>query len=204
MPPRSRCQSRCCSPFLGINDREYRWPALQRGLLAGLTFIGILGVSALTWARADLQGLIATTLDRQMRDPTPVLTLVQAIGTWAGVGLAMMLFGANMLLPTLPVLAFVLVVGTFIAFTYQVASGDLTSLHKHIALGLIFGAALAGIVLGKISRRRLGPIAIAAALWLVFVTGLVQSSDLDEAWADTNGLVETIEPSREANPDLLR
>lgn len=186
--------------LLGINDREYRWRALQRGLLAGLTFIGILGVSALTWARADLQGLIATTLDRQMRDPTPVLTLVQAIGTWAGVALAIMLIGGIMLLRTRPVLALVLVVGTFIAITYQVASGDLTSLHKHIALGLIFGAPLAGIVLGKISRRRLGPIAIAAALWLVFVTGLAQSRDLYEAWPNTNGLVETIEPSLEANP----
>src|SRR5690625_7519781 len=115
MPPRSRCQSRCCSPFLGINDREYRWRALQRGLLAGLTFIGILGVSALTWARADLQGLIATTLDRPTRDPTPVLTLVRAIATWAGDVLAIMLIGGMMLLQTPPRLASVLVAGPAIA-----------------------------------------------------------------------------------------
>src|SRR5690625_5381691 len=64
----------------------------------------------------------------------------------------------------------------------------------------IFGAPLADIDQGKISRRRLGPIAIAAALWLVFVTGLAQSRDLYEAWPNTNGLVETIEASLEANP----
>src|SRR5699024_9168971 len=89
-----------------------------------------------------------------------------------------------------------------IAMTFQVASADSTSLNKHITLGLIFGAPLAGVLLSRISKKKIGPLFVAGILWFVFLSGIVQSRVMFEAWPNTAGLVQTIEPSLKANPTM--
>ena len=188
--------------LLGINDRTYRSRAVSRGLLAGSILIALLAASALTWAHGDLQGLVATTLNRHMGQTSPPLTLLTAIGLWAGVPLAIMLIGGLMLLRRQPVLALVLLGGTVIAMAFQIRTGDITSLHKHITLGLIFGAPLAGVALGRLTAKKLGVIMVAGVLWIVLMTGLAQSRSLFLHWPNTQGLVQTLAPSFKANPTM--
>ena len=187
--------------LLGLQVRRRRARALVRGLLAGTVFLAGAAVSALTWARSDVTGVRVTTLARTMDARTPELTLVKDVVTWSGPTLALMLIGGVVLaLRRQPVIAVVLTVGTFAAVAFQIHNGDLTSLHKHVTLGLVLGAPLAGVALAEMTRLRLGTLLSVGLLWLTFLVGLAQSRSLFEEWPNTQGLVQTIQPSLAADP----
>lgn len=175
---------------------------MLRGILAGTTVLLVLGVSVATWAREEFAGFIHTTLNRHVPTPAPPEYLLGNVFTWTGITLSVMILGGLYLLRRQPMLALLLLTGTCAAMASQIRLGESTSLHKHVVLGLIFGAPLAGHLLAQVSRRfRLwGGLATVILLWSSLLLGLAQSTSLYTAWPNTKGLVETLEYSVDAMP----
>lgn len=183
--------------LVGWPVRAWRTRTVMRGLLAGGTALVVLVGSALTWAKADLVGLKFTTTHRNLGAKTPALTLVHDVLSWSGVPIVLMAVGGLYLLRRQPVLALVLGAGLCAAMASQIHQGELTSLHKHVVLGLIFGAPLAGILLARLSywARPLGTLIVGVSVWVALLTGLNQSAALFSVWPNTTGLVQTIQYS---------
>lgn len=175
---------------------------ILRGILAGTTVLIILGVSVATWAREEFAGFIHTTLNRQVQAPASPMYLLENVFTWTGVTLTLMVIGGLYLLRRQPMLALLLLAGLCAAMASQIRLGESTSLHKHVVLGLIFGAPLAGYLLAQVSRRFRfwGGLATVTLLWCSLLLGLAQSTSLYTAWPNTKGLVETLEYSVDAMP----
>ncbi len=188
--------------LVGIRLPRFRVRAVARAAVAGGVTLAALGISALTWARSDLAGLRMTTLERHMDAYTAPWTLIRDVASWSGVTLVIMLAGGVLLARHRPVLAALLGAGTLTAMAMQIHAGDLTSLHKHVTLGLIFGAPLAGVALCRLRQVKLGTLMAAALVWIALMVGLDQSRGLFLAWPNTTGLVQTIEPSIAADPTI--
>ena len=186
----------------GWSIRSRRRLTLTRGVIAGLATVGLLGISALTWARSDLVGLKVTTTERSLAARTPELTLVHDVFTWSGLSIVLMILGGIYLMPRQPKLAVVLLVGLVAAVGFQIHTGELTSLHKHVVLGLLFGAPLAGLLLARISTllRPLGILMLVTTAWITLLLGLFQSASLFRTWSNTTGLVQTLQYSFNAMP----
>lgn len=186
----------------GWNIRPRRWGLLARGIAAGAVTVVLLGVSVATWAREEFEGLLFSTVDRDVVVLSPPEILLGNVFTWSGVTLSLMLLGGMFLLRRQPVLALLLLTGTWIAIAGQISIGESTSLHKHIVLGLIFGAPLAGILLSEVSKRfkLIGNVAMVAVLWGALLQGLSQSATLYSTWPNTAGLVQTLDYSVKAMP----
>lgn len=188
--------------LVGLNIRGQRAKILTRGILAGLVTVSIFGASIATWARDDFQGLISTTVSRHVPTPTPPLHLLENVFSWAGVTLVLTLAGAVYLIRRQPVLTLLLLAGASAAIAAQIRIGEGTSLHKHVVLGLIFGAPLAGLFLSEISKhfRIWGRLAVVATLWSSLILGLSQSATLFTSWPHTAGLASTLKYSIDAMP----
>lgn len=180
----------------------HRMKNVLRGILAGTTTLAVLGVSVATWAREEFAGFIHTTLNRHVPTPASPVYLIESVFTWTGVTLSLMVLGGLYLLRRQPMLALLLLTGTCAAMASQIRLGESTSLHKHVVLGLIFGAPLAGHLLAEVSRRfkLWGGLVTVMLLWSSLLLGLAQSASLFTAWPNTKGLVETIEYSVDAMP----
>lgn len=188
--------------LISWSNHNLRGRTLLRGLLAGSTTLLILGVSAATWARGNLAGLIATTVNREVGSKGSASYLYSQVFTWSGVTITLMILGGLLLLRRQPVLASVLLLGLAAAVAFQIRTGESTSLNKHVVLGLIFGAPLAGSLLSNVisHRRILGTIFTCAVLWAGLLLGLSQSAELFTSWPNTTGLVQTLDYSVKAMP----
>lgn len=182
--------------------RSTRGRAVARGVVAGLTTLAILIGSVLTWASELLVGLQMTTTDRTMMDETPVWTLVSQVGVWAGVTFALMIGGGIYLMRRQPILAVLLLAGTVTATSYQIWMGEAVSLHKHLVLGIIFGAPLAGVMLSALVRaaRLVSILLVVGICYVALMAGLIQSEKLFNAWADTKPLHDTVEYAVDSMP----
>lgn len=188
---------------VGWAVRSTRSRAVARGVVAGLTTLAVLLGSVLTWASDLLAGLQKTTTGRAaMVQETPVLTLVSQVGLWAGLTFALMIAGGIYLLRRQPVLAVLMLAGTVTATGYQIWMGEAVSLHKHLTLGIIFGAPLAGVVLAALVRsaRQIALVLVALICYAVLVTGLIQSEKLFHVWPNTTPLHDTVDFSVDAMP----
>lgn len=190
---------------VGWAVRSTRGRAVARGAIAGLTALVLLVGSALTWASTLLAGLRMTTTDRAaIVDETPVLVLVSHVGVWAGIAFALMLGGGIYLMRRQPILAMLLLAGTVTAAGYQIWMGESVSLHKHLVLGMIFGAPLAGVLLAALVRaaRRISVLLVVVACYVALMGGLIQSEKLFAVWVDTSPLHDTVEFAVDSMPQL--
>lgn len=175
--------------------RSTRWRATARGGVAGLTTLVLLVGSALTWAADLVAGLQATTINRtEMVQKLPVWALLSDVGGWAGITFALMIGGGIFLMRRQPILAVVLLAGTIAATSLQIWMGEATSLHKHLTLGIIFGAPLAGVLLSALVRaaRRLSVLLVVAICYATLISGLMQSEKLFQDWPNTMPLRDTV------------
>lgn len=183
--------------------RSTRGRSIARGAVAGLTTLLILIGSVLTWASELLVGLQMTTTGRAaMVNETPVWMLVNQVGVWAGVTFALMIGGAIYLMRRQPILAVLLLAGTVTATGYQIWMGEAVSLHKHLVLGIIFGAPLAGVMLSALVRaaRRISILLVALICYGALMAGLIQSEKLFNVWPDTTPLHDTVEYAVDSMP----
>lgn len=183
--------------------RSTRWRATARGGVAGLTTLAILVGSALTWASKLLSGLQMTTTNRgAMVHQMPAWDLLSQVGGWAGFTFALMICGGIFLIRRQPVLAVVLLAGTLTATGYQIWMGEAVSLHKHLTLGIIFGAPLAGVMLSALVRaaRRISILLVVGICYLALMTGLIQSEKLFHVWPNTTALHDTVEFAVDSMP----
>lgn len=188
---------------VGWERRSGRTRAMARGALAFLAFVGILVGSALTWASGLLVGLRMTTIDRAaMVNQTPVWNLIGQVGVWAGLTFVLMIAGGIYLMRRQPILASVLIAGTLAATAYQIWMGEAVSLHKHLTLGIIFGAPLAGVLLAAMVRsaRKISILAVAVICYAALMTGLTQSEKLFNVWADTEPLHDVLSYAVDSMP----
>lgn len=188
---------------VGWAVRSTRGRAMARGAVAGITTLAVLIGSVLTWASELLVGLQMTTTDRAaMVNETPIWTLVSQVGIWAGLTFALMIAGGIYLMRRQPILAVVLLAGTVTATGYQIWMGEAVSLHKHLALGFIFGAPLAGVLLAALVRaaRRVSILLVAVICYGALIAGLIQSEKLYNVWADTTPLHDTVEFAVDSMP----
>lgn len=185
----------------GWFNRSRRRRTLLRGVLAGVVTLAVLGGSVLTWAAPLLAGLRATTTARvSYTSDVTTATLIQHVLVWDGLPIALMLAGAVVLFRRTPVLAVLLGIGTVAAPAYQIHLGELTSLHKHVVLGLVLGAPLAGLFLAGLVRARFGVLVVAVALWATFMTGMIQSKSMFSTWPNTDALVNEVAYSIKSMP----
>jgi hypothetical protein len=188
--------------FAGWREPSYRVAILGRGVLSGLVAVGLAVASALTWGRADLAGLRFSTLQRQVGAGTSELDLWQDVLGWTGATLILMAAGGVLLLRRRPVLAVTLLLGLLTATAYQIHTGEATSLQKHVTLGLLLGAPLAGYFLSSLWSKRLAPILVLGLTWLLLVLGLAQSNTLFAQWPDTTGLAQAVNYSITSYPQI--
>jgi hypothetical protein len=172
--------------------RPQRGRVLLRAAIAGVTLLIVVGVSAPTWARPLLAGLSSTTTARDVGAISSSLDLVEDVLVWSGPTIALCVVGGLALLRRRPGLALLLLAGTLAAVAYQIGMQERTSLHKHIVLGLIFGAPLAGAFLARVVRVRFAVLAVLAGLWGVLLYGLDQSEKMYTDWPETRDLVTVL------------
>ena len=189
---------------VGWAVRSTRGRAVARGAVAGLTTLAFLIGSALTWASELLVGLQGSTTTNRaaMVIETPVWTLVGQVGAWAGVTFVLMIGGGLYLMRRQPILAVLLLAGTVTATGYQIWMGEAVSLHKHLALGIIFGAPLAGVMLAALVRaaRRVSILLVVVICYAALMAGLIQSEKLFNVWANTTSLHDTVEFAVDSMP----
>jgi hypothetical protein len=188
--------------LLGWSLRDGPKRALIRGILAGATCLAMLVGSALTWANGLLAGVAFSTTDRHSFVSADTLHLLHLVAGWAGLTYTLMIGGGVYLARRQPVLAMLLLFGSVAAPAYQIHMGEEISLHKHLALGVIFGAPLAGVLLSGLSRRRFGALLVALLMWVGFVSGLTQSKLLFTLWPNTDVLARQIEYSVDSMPGI--
>lgn len=190
---------------VGWAVRSTRVRSMVRGVVAGITTLAVLIGSVLTWASELLAGLRMTTTARAaIIDQTPVWTLVTQVGVWTGITFALMISGGIYLMRRQPILAVVLLAGTMTATSYQIAMGESVSLHKHLVLGMIFGAPLAGVLLSALVRaaHAASILLVVAICYFALVVGLIQSEKLFTVWADTSSLHDTVEFAVDSMPRI--
>lgn len=174
--------------------------ALVRGALAGGVCLGLLTASVLTWAAPLLRGLRTTTTGRVVSFPETASKLAADVLTWEGIPLALMLAGAILLARRSPALAALLAFGTLAAPAYQIHMGESVSLNKHVVLGLLLGAPLAGLALAMLVRVRLGALVAVAVVWTAFIVAMIQSQTMFATWPDTSVLQRQIAYSIKSMP----
>ncbi|GAB6903347.1 ArnT family glycosyltransferase [Kineosporia succinea] len=181
--------------------RVARARALGSAVVGGLVCLAALAGSVLTWARPLLTGLGFTTTQRSSMIPQPPAHLVSQVLSWDGAPLLLILAGALVCLRRRPVLVTLLVMGTLAAPAAQIRMGEATSLHKHVVLGLVIGAPLAGAALARLWRTGGGgALAAAAIAWATFLFGASQANTMYGNWPDTTALRNELAYSIDAMP----
>ncbi|OHV31770.1 MULTISPECIES: ArnT family glycosyltransferase [Pseudofrankia] len=183
--------------------------------LAALALGGAAGAAAtagvwlgLTGTR-QLSGMRTTTISRTPFVTTGRLDVFEHGLRWAAPTLLVAVLAVALVGRRRPVLAGLLLITSLLPIIFQARSGELTSLHKHVAFGLAFaaplaGAGVAGAVtwLGARNPGRILPLSIllAAAAGLVLLySGARTAHDLFGQWADSRPLVAFLR-SQVGNP----
>jgi hypothetical protein len=172
-----------------------RLRGLVVGLVAGLTTVVVLAVSAATWARPLLAGVVTSTIQRQSLMPETASQLLARVADVSGPTIVLGLLGGLVLLRRRPALGAVLLVGSVAAPLYQVHTGESVSLHKTVVLGLVFGALLGGYLCSLLARRWWWgtPVAV-IGLVCALLYGQSASTQIFTSWPDTSQLAEALSP----------
>ncbi len=185
-----------------IGNASRRWRGLQTSLVAGSTAAVVLALSAATWARPLVEGVIDSTIRRQSLAPEPTAQLLGRVVGDAGPMIALGLLGGLLVLRRRPALGAVLLVASVAAPLYQVHTGESVSLHKTVVLGLVFGAPLAGRLCAALVDRWWGTPLVAAALLSFLLHGTSVSERIFTSWPDTAPLARELRPIVESTPGI--
>ena len=177
-----------------------RLHALLRGFVAGATALLLLAVSALTWAAPLVAGLSRTTTERVGIDRTPMQDLLWDVANWSGPTFVLILAGGAYLAMSRPALALVMTSGALAAVLYQSYMGEAVSLHKHIVLGVMIGAPLAGLLLARLVSVKAGAVIVAGCVWMAYITSMYQSEKLFDVWPNSDDLASEVKYSVDAMP----
>jgi len=173
---------------------------VARWVLAIVAFVAVVAGSLLTWASPLTTGIARTTTERAPLDPASTGELVRFLIPISAITFLLAAIGGVVLLRSRPVLAVTLLGGTFAATASQVRMGELVSIHKHVVLGFIFAAPLAGMVLARVVAAIPGAVTVVGACWLIAVFGMQQSQKLFDMWPNSSLLVRQLEYSVHAMP----
>lgn len=185
---------------LGNASRRSR--GLMTSLVAGSAAVAVLALSAATWARPLVQGVIDSTIQRQSLAPESTAQLLGRVVGDAGPMIALGLLGGLVVLRRRPALGAVLLVASVAAPLYQVHTGESVSLHKTVVLGLVFGAPLAGHLFAVLVDRWWGTPLVAVALLGSLLHGMSVSERIFTSWPDTAPLVQALMPIAESTPGV--
>jgi len=192
-------------PFVLALGPAAAWTARRRGSLARAvvattTCVCIIAASILTWARPLLDGLRFTTTGRSATVPESSLSLVEDVLRWDGIPLLLILMGLVLMVRGQPLVAAVLGLGALAAPAYQIHLGESVSLHKHVVLGLVLGAPLAGAGLSRLTTRAMGTVGACVLVWGAFLLAVPQSEAMFRTWPDTTVLARQLTYSTRAMP----
>ena len=185
-----------------LGDPSRRWRGLGTSLVAGSAALAVLALSAVTWARPLLEGVVDSTIRRQSLAPETTAQLFGRVVSDAGPMIALGLLGGVLVLRRRPALGAVLLVASVAAPLYQVHTGESVSLHKTLVLGLVFAAPLAGRLCAALVDRWWGTPLVAAALLGCLLHGTSVSERLFTGWPDTTPLTQALTPIVEATPGV--
>ncbi|MDT3444639.1 MULTISPECIES: glycosyltransferase family 39 protein [unclassified Pseudofrankia] len=188
-------------PTRRARGREFRLSVRLAGLALGGT-VGAAAVAGvwlgLTGTR-QLSGMMMTTISRTPFVTTGRLDVFEHGLRWAAPTLLVAVLAVPLVGRQRPALTGLLLITSLLPIIFQARSGELTSLHKHVAFGLAFAAPLAGAGLASAvtwlsarnSGRMLKPgILLASAAGLVLLySGARTAHDLFGQWADSRPLV---------------
>ncbi|MCK9893715.1 glycosyltransferase family 39 protein [Frankia sp. AgB32] len=193
------CREAGSPPAAGGQARRRRL-VLAAGSVAGA---GLAVGSWLALTGTDqLEGLVTTTLSRRVVGPTSSVEVACRGLAWAAPTLLVALLGVVLVGRRRPALTVLLVGSAVLPIAFQARSGELTSLHKHVAFGLVFAAPLAGAgITAALDRwelrdpgRPLTPrlLALPLVAVLLLAAGMRSSQQLDDAWADSRPLTDLL------------
>jgi hypothetical protein len=185
-----------------LGDVSRRWRGLATSLVAGSAAVVVLALSAATWARPLVEGVIDSTVRRQSLAPEPTAQLLGRVVGDAGPMIALGLLGGLVVLRRRPALGAVLLVASVAAPLYQVHTGESVSLHKTVVLGLLFAAPLAGRLCAALVDRWWGTPLVAAALLSSLLHGASVSERIFTSWPDTAPLARELAPIVESTPGI--
>lgn len=160
--------------------------------------VGVVGCWLWLTGTGQLSGLVTTTLSRKALGPTSPVEVARQGLEWAAPTLLVAIVGMVLVGRRRPALTALLLLSSLLPIIFQARSGELTSLHKHVAFGLVFAAPLAGagvaFILGRIelydSRRQLAPrlLAVSLAAVMLLASGVRNAHELFRGWADSKPL----------------
>jgi hypothetical protein len=185
---------------LGTASRQ--WRGLMTSLVAGSAAVAVLALSAATWARPLVEGVVDSTVRRQSLAPESTAQLLGRVVGDAGPMIALGLLGGLVVLRRRPALGAVLLVASVAAPLYQVHTGESVSLHKTVVLGLVFGAPLAGRLCAALVDHWWGTPLVAVALLGSLLHGTSVSERIFTSWPDTAPLARELVPIVEGTPGI--
>jgi 4-amino-4-deoxy-L-arabinose transferase-like glycosyltransferase len=170
--------------------RHIRWGALRRAYLIVTATAASVFFILNFWA-ADLKGgIVSTTASRIPLNPTPRTDLIWYVVEWVGPWLLVAVLGA-LTQPRRWRLSIVLLAMSVIGPLQQIRTGEVTSLSKHVAFGIVFAAPLIGSLLVWIINRSkwVGlPITVAVAAVMV-ASGTRYSQEFLTTWVDDREII---------------
>ena len=183
----------------------WRWHIVRRALFLLASAAGVLYFVLMLWGRDLLHGIVQTTANRTINQPTARGVLVHDVTVWAGPWLALALAGGLLLVYTdrrRAGTAVVLLAASVVGVVQQIRIGELTSLGKHLAFGLVFAAPLGGYLLSRVwrTRWRLGVPTAAAVLAALSILGLHYADYFRTGYASDVPLQSVLRAALRDNP----
>jgi 4-amino-4-deoxy-L-arabinose transferase-like glycosyltransferase len=170
--------------------RHIRWGAFRRWCLIVTATAASVFFILTFWAEDLKGGIVSTTTSRTPLNPTPRIDMVWYVVEWVGPWLLLAVLGALTQARRWP-LSVVLLAMSVIGPLQQIRIGEITSLSKHIAFGIVFAAPLIGSLLAWIFKRSrwVGlPITVAVAAVMV-ASGTRYSEEFLTTWVDDREIV---------------
>jgi Dolichyl-phosphate-mannose-protein mannosyltransferase len=178
--------------------RRHGWRVAAARVSVVAAVMAAATVAVLWWSSdALLRGVVATTLRRDVLLGTSRAGLARTVVEYAGLLTVLGCAGLVLVWRRRPTLALLLLMTGVLAPINHLRIGEATSLHKHLAFGLVFLAPLAGVALGRLIASRTewsGPQLLAglALIAAVFYSGLGQAQQLYASWPDSQDLIHVL------------
>jgi hypothetical protein len=185
--------------LLAIETRRRRgwWAAAVRVSL--VTALMVAGTTVALWLSSDalVRGIVETTLRRHAVLGASRMALAGTAVEYAGLLVLLGCAGLVVVWRRRPVLALLLLLSGLLAPVNHIRIAEPTSLHKHVAFGLVFLAPLAGLAVARLAasgRPWSGPQFLAglALIAAVFYSGLGQAEQLYSSWPNSQRLMDVL------------
>jgi 4-amino-4-deoxy-L-arabinose transferase-like glycosyltransferase len=170
--------------------RHIRWGAVRRGCLVVTTTAASVFFILTFWAGDLKGGIVSTTMSRIPINPTPRTELIWNVGEWVGPWILLAVLGALTQARRWP-LSVLLLAMSVIGPLQQIRIGEITSLSKHVAFGIVFAAPLIGSLLVWIIKRLTWvgiPVTVAVAA-VMLASGTRYSEQFLTTWVDDREIV---------------